>query len=171
MQHQTLAKKNFSQYFYENRSLFFSFLFPFVILAAAFFSRAVFPIGDRNILTIDLYHQYAPFVVELREKLTSFSSLFYTWNGGLGTNFWSLFAYYLASPLNILIVLFPPAYLTEAILLLVLVKIGLSGATFWRSRTVPSFRIRATRVPGRFDASAQAVKKASARSTASTTPS
>ncbi len=130
MQHQTRTMSKTRQLFHQNRSLFFSFLFPFVILAAAFFSRAVFPIGDRNILTIDLYHQYAPFIVELREKLTSFSSLFYTWNGGLGTNFWSLFAYYLASPLNILIVLFPPAFLTEAILLLVLVKIGLAGTTF-----------------------------------------
>lgn len=114
----------------ENLTLFYAFLFPMAILAAAFFSRAVFPVGNRNILTIDLYHQYAPFIVELREKFTTLSSLFYTWNGGLGTNFWSLFAYYLASPLNILIVLFPPSYLTEAILVLVLVKIGLCGATF-----------------------------------------
>ncbi len=118
------------QLYNENRSLFLSFLFSALIISAAFFSRAVFPFGDRNILTIDLYHQYAPFMVELREKLVSFGSPFYTWNGGLGTNFWSLFAYYLASPLNIILVLFPAGFVTEAIFLLVVGKLGLAATAF-----------------------------------------
>ncbi len=118
------------QLYNENRSLFLSFLFSSLILAAAFFSRAVFPFGDRNILTIDLYHQYAPFMVELREKLVTLGSPFYTWNGGLGTNFWSLFAYYLASPLNIILVLFPASFVTEAIFVLVVGKLGLAAAAF-----------------------------------------
>ncbi|MBP8989145.1 MAG: YfhO family protein [Clostridia bacterium] len=114
-----------------NRKTLLAFGIPALILLIGFFTRGVFPIADRNILTIDLYHQYAPFMAELQHKLKTGGSLFYSWSGGLGTNFYALFAYYLASPLNILVVLFPPSYLTEAILLLVVLKIGLAGACFF----------------------------------------
>jgi uncharacterized membrane protein YfhO len=108
-----------------------AFALPALIILIGFFTRGVFPIADRNVLTIDLYHQYAPFMAELQDKFRTGGSLFYSWSGGLGTNFYALFAYYLASPLNILIVLFPQAYLTEAILLLVVLKTGLAGACFF----------------------------------------
>ena len=39
----------------------------------------VFPVGKRNVLTIDLYHQYAPFI-EAAQRLTSGGSVF-TWAG------------------------------------------------------------------------------------------
>lgn len=114
----------------ENRLLFGSFAIPAVILTIAYFSRGVFPIANRNVLTIDLYHQYAPFLAELQARLRSGGGIFYSFSGGLGTNFYALFAYYLASPLNVLLALFPPAYLTEAILVIILAKVGLAGASF-----------------------------------------
>ncbi|NLN77291.1 MAG: YfhO family protein, partial [Armatimonadetes bacterium] len=109
-----------------------AFGIPAALLLLGFFTRGVFPIANRNVLTIDLFHQYAPFLAELQHKLKAGESLLYSWSGGLGVNFYALFAYYLASPLNLLILLFPPAYLTEAVLLLVVVKIGLAGACFYR---------------------------------------
>ncbi len=115
----------------EQRYLLLSFFIPFFILLLAYATRGIFPFGNRNLLTIDLYHQYAPFIAELRSKLLSFEGIFYSWNAGLGTNFYALFAYYLASPLNFLTVLFPPSGLSEAILFLTLVKVGLSGACFY----------------------------------------
>lgn len=36
------------------------------------------------------------------EKLQSFSSMLYSWDTGMGTNFISLLSYYAASPLNLL---------------------------------------------------------------------
>ena len=107
-----------------------AFALPFLILWVAYAVRGVFPFGDRHILTVDLYHQYAPFLAELRRKILSGDTLFFTWQAGLGIGFLPLFAYYLASPLNIILVLFPPAYLAEAVLTLTLVKVGLSGLTF-----------------------------------------
>jgi uncharacterized membrane protein YfhO len=120
------------QFAYRNRYTWLAFALPFLILMTGYFTRLMWPIGDRNILTIDLYHQYAPFLAELQTKYATADSLFYTWAGGLGVNFYSLFAYYLSSPLNILIVLFPPSFLTEAITFLTLVKFGLAGAFFYR---------------------------------------
>jgi uncharacterized membrane protein YfhO len=63
----------------------------------SYFSRGVFPIGNRDVLTIDLYHQYAPFLAEMQARLRSLDGLFYSWSGGLGTNFYALLAYYVAS--------------------------------------------------------------------------
>ena len=114
-----------------NRLALVAFAIPALILLISYMTRGIYPVGNRNVLTIDLYHQYAPFIAELREKFTSGGSLFYSWAGGLGTNFWALYAYYLASPLNVILVLFPAAYVTEAIMVLTLIKIGLCGAFFF----------------------------------------
>ena len=107
-----------------------SFFLPFLILSIAYATRAIFPFGDKHILTVDLYHQYAPFLAELRTKILSGDSLFYSFAGGLGVNFYALSAYYLASPLNLILLLFPAAFLTEGILLLTLIKLSLAGFTF-----------------------------------------
>lgn len=115
----------------DHRYTVLSFIIPFLIMWLAYASRGIFPFGNRNVLTIDLYHQYAPFMAELRAKILGGESLFYSWTGGLGNNFYALYAYYLASPLNILTILFPPSLLSESILFLTLLKIGLAGACFY----------------------------------------
>ena len=113
-----------------NLAILLSFLFPPLILEIAYITCGIFPFGKYSLLIIDLYHQYAPFISDLRERLRSFSSLLYSWTGGLGTNYLPLYAYYLASPLNLITVLFPKNWLTEAVLVLTLLKVGLAGACF-----------------------------------------
>lgn len=114
----------------KNHVILLSFFLPMIILEIAYAAHGIFPFGNRSLLIIDLYHQYAPFVSDLQDKFRSFSSLFYSWTGGLGISFLPLFAYYLASPLNFITVLFPKEYLSEAILVLTLLKIGLAGVCF-----------------------------------------
>jgi len=109
---------------------YLALLLPFIILAIGYATRLVFPFGDRHILTVDLYHQYAPFLNELRDKILSGDSLFYSFRGGAGVNFYALLAYYLASPLNIILVIFPKAFIAEAVLMLTLIKVALAGYTF-----------------------------------------
>ena len=83
--------------------------------------------GENMILTVDCYHQYAPFLVELRNKILSGQSLFFSWNVGMGTNFWAVFANYSASPLNILAIFFPPKYVGDCVALLAILRCGLTG--------------------------------------------
>ncbi len=73
-----------------------SFLLPLIMMVAILISKHVFPFGDKCILRTDFYHQYLPFHAELNNKLRNFESLFYTFKVGLGTNFITLLAYYLA---------------------------------------------------------------------------
>lgn len=113
-----------------NYIVLLSFFLPAIILETTYAVCGIFPFGKWDVLIIDLYHQYAPFLSDLREKIRSLSSLLYSWSGGLGTNYLPLFAYYLASPLNLITLLFPKEYLTEAVLVLTLLKVGLAGACF-----------------------------------------
>lgn len=106
------------------------FIIPLLIAVIVCIDHGVYPFGEQCILQVDMYHQYCPFFTELMDKLKSGGSFFYSWNIGLGADFVSLFAYYLASPLNILLVLCPRNYVIEFMTLLVLLKIALSGLTF-----------------------------------------
>lgn len=86
--------------------------------------------GGRSLIMVDGLHQYMPFFSDYYEKLKTGGSLFYSFQEGMGTNFLSLWAYYLASPLNLLILLFPKAQLNTAVSLIVSLKIVLCGWTF-----------------------------------------
>lgn len=112
------------------RNTVIGFAIPAVTMVIAFAVNGVSPFGDRGILIIDSLHQYLPFFTEFHEKLVNSESLRYSFGGGLGMNFWATFAYYFASPLNFLIVLFPTSMMMEAMALLVVLKIGFSGGFF-----------------------------------------
>ena len=115
-----------------DRLYIFSFLMPVLIMLDIFFIRDIYPfgVGDRSFLHIDMYHQYFPFLVEFYHKLRGGESLFYSWNTGIGSNFYALYVYYLASPFNWLCVLFPEGLLMEFLTYLMVVKIGLCGVSF-----------------------------------------
>ncbi|MDD4541121.1 MAG: YfhO family protein [Eubacteriales bacterium] len=112
------------------RDCLIAFALPLLIFYISYAFYGLFPFGNRHLLTIDLYHQYAPFLVDYSRKLRSFESLFFSWSGGLGSSFYPLFTYYLASPINLIMLIFPRAYVSEAVLFITLVKIGLMGASF-----------------------------------------
>ena len=78
-----------------------AFLFPTLTVLAAFAVTGCYPFGERTILTVDLYHQYCPFLVAFRNKVLAGESLFYSWNDGLGQEYYAAYANYAASPLNI----------------------------------------------------------------------
>lgn len=106
------------------------FFAAIALMQFAMLLRGIYPYGGKTMLIVDLYHQYAPFLAELRERLLSGSSLFFSWTGGLGVSFYATMSYYLASPLNLLLIVFPAGYLTEAILTIMLIKVGLSASCF-----------------------------------------
>lgn len=111
-----------------NKFIFASFLLPVLLVVLAFAVTGIYPFGDAQIAVIDMYHQYVPFLSELQYKLQEGGSLFYTWHGAGGSNFWNLLAYYGASPLNLLLILFPKKLIMEGITVVLIIKIGLAGS-------------------------------------------
>ena len=112
-----------------------AFLIPVMIMIIIFVARGIFPFGEETFLRTDMYHQYAPFFSEFQYKLQNGGSLLYSWDIGLGVNFAALYAYYLASPLNWLIILVPKAYILEFMTYMIVLKTGLSSvAMAWYLR-------------------------------------
>ena len=108
-----------------------AFGIPFLASIAILACFGIYPFGDNCILHVDMYHQYCPFFMEMQEKLTTGGSLLYSWNLGLGSDYVSLYAYYLASPLNWLLILCPKAYVIEFMTLITVIKIALGGLFFF----------------------------------------
>ena len=103
---------------------------PVAVLIILFAQRGIFPFGEECFLRTDMYHQYAPFFSEFQYKLKQGGSLLYSWDIGMGVNFSALYAYYLASPVNWLIILCPKKFIIEFMTILIMVKTGLCGVTF-----------------------------------------
>lgn len=105
------------------------FFIPFFLMCIVCVLCGVEPFSDKSLVIIDGLHQYMPFFSELYEKLKNGDSLFYSWNGGLGYNFITLWAYYLSSPLNFLILFGKKASLNMIVSWIIVLKISLTGLT------------------------------------------
>lgn len=97
----------------------------------------IVPFGEYSILKCDLYQQYINFFCYLKDFLINHKSLMFSWNLGLGNNFFTTFAYYLASPLNIIVLFFNSTNMDIGIEILTLIKIILiaNSAVFYLSKT------------------------------------
>lgn len=113
-----------------NITYIIAFAIPLIMFIALYYARNIFPFGTNCYLRSDMYHQYAPFFSEFWNKLATGGSLTYSWDIGMGTNFTALYAYYLASPSNWLIVLFPQKYMIEIMNAIIILKLSAASVTF-----------------------------------------
>lgn len=121
----------------KNRYLTGAFLIPFFLMEIIAVMMKVEPFGNQSFLIVDALHQYLPFFADYQEKLKTADSLFYSFHGGLGYNFLGLWAYYLSSPMNLIIILFPKTMLNMVLSHLLVIKIALccfTGAFYFRKK-------------------------------------
>lgn len=100
------------------------FAFSVALFVALAIAGHVYPFGDNSFLTDDLKYQYIDFFAWFRRVLLGEANLRYSFSQGLGMNTWGLYSYYLASPFNLLCVLFPTDKLTLFIFLITAFKLG-----------------------------------------------
>ena len=112
------------------RTLPLAFAIPCVGMLIVMIISGYEPFGDSAILYSDNYHQYFPFFKAFREHLRSGDSLLWSWDVGLGMDYLGLISYYLASPLYLLSVLVPDAFVLEYYCLLLPIRLGLAGLFF-----------------------------------------
>lgn len=105
-------------------------LLSLAAMCVAYSFLGMWPFGEKSAMMVDMHHQYAPLLSELRYDLLHGASPLYTFEVGLGANYLSLFGYYLASPFNAFLLLFPERLLAQGILFITLLKNALSGALF-----------------------------------------
>lgn len=115
-----------SQYLY----LAAAFFLPFTIMLGIYACLEVHPFGNSTILTLDFQAQYIYYYEEIRRLLTEGGSWLYSWSRTLGGEFMGIVAYYMASPFNIVLVLFPKGMIADAVMFIQCLKIGAMGLTF-----------------------------------------
>ena len=104
-----------------------AFLFPMLTVFSALAITECYPFGTHTMLTVDCYHQYAPFLVAFRDKILSGDSLFYSWNDGLGQEYYAAYANYTASPLNIFAIFATAKTIPVFIGILTCIRAGLAS--------------------------------------------
>ena len=109
--------------------LLLSFLLPAGLMTIVLALSGICPFGSRSLGVMDMSHQYISFLYSLRDILSGEASLFYLPSMCLGGNMSGVAAYYLLSPLNLLVCLFPRESMLEAMSLLYILRVGLCGLT------------------------------------------
>ncbi len=106
-----------------------SFLIPVIIMLMVYATSEIYPCGDKTLLFRDLRGQYVSYFSAFRNALLGDGNLLYSFTKEMGGNMFGLTAYYIMSPFNIILALFPKEMITESILVITLLKIGACGLT------------------------------------------
>lgn len=104
-----------------------AFLLPIILLTSFFAIRGYIPFGKKTIVEGDAYRQYIQLFGYLKDVITGKSAISYSLSKGLGGENIGVFSYYLASPLNILVLFFPKSEMIACYTLIVVLKLGLAS--------------------------------------------
>ena len=118
------------KYFGRNWSWIISAAITAVFMLTLMITAEVAPFGEKSFTLVDSIHQYIPFFSDYQNKLKAGESLFFTWDIGFGQNFLSLLLYYMASPLNLILVFIARENIVAMFSLLVALKIVISAGAF-----------------------------------------
>ena len=103
---------------------------PAIIMLGYFIYRHMAPFGSQTILTVDLGEQYIDFFRYFKHILLHPSGFFYSFGKAIGGGMFGDVAYYLLSPFNLILLLFPGNSIVSGILWLTVLKYGLAGLAF-----------------------------------------
>lgn len=110
---------------------FLAFLIPFVVINFIFYIFNASYDSRWNLMVSDLQDQYISLLNYFKNIFSGKESIFYSFSNSLGGGTLSTIAYYLVSPFNFLILLFDVENLYKGVLLIVSLKIALSGLTMY----------------------------------------
>ena len=106
-----------------------AFFLPALLMTGVFWLEGLTPFGGGSLGVMDLSHQYLSFLASLRDILAGRAGILYLPSMCLGGNMLGVFAYYLASPLDLLSCLFPAQQLLTAVSVTYILRVGLCGLT------------------------------------------
>ncbi len=121
------AKAGLKRFFITDFHLPVSFGIPCLILLIAYFIFGVYPFGSESVLSLDLNGQYVYYYDYMYDVFTGEESVFYSWSRNLSGEFMGIIGYYLGSPFNFLVWMFPRHMITEGLLTMMVAKVGAIG--------------------------------------------
>lgn len=122
-QHFKKSRANFTIY------SFLSFFLPVIAVLSVFFILKIHPFGNQSVLSYDFANQYISYFYYIKENGIFNTDAIYSTSMTFGGNFFGVVAYYLLSPFNLLIYLWPENHLIELMTLMTVLKIGTIGST------------------------------------------
>lgn len=113
------------------REYIFAFLVPFTLLILVLFLLGVVIRVENTLFVSDLQAQYVALLSEFTDLMSGESSLFYSFEKGMGGNMIGTIAYYLVSPINLILFFFSNSSLHLAFVFLLSIKLSLAGLTMY----------------------------------------
>ncbi len=120
-------KAGLKRFFITDFHLPVSFGIPCLILLIAYFIFGVYPFGSESVLSLDLNGQYVYYYDYMYDVFAGEESVFYSWSRNLSGEFMGIIGYYLGSPFNFLVWMFPREMITEGLLTMMVTKVGAIG--------------------------------------------
>ena len=121
------ARNGIKHFFAVDRQIWISFLIPCLTLLISYFVFGVFPFGKESVLSLDLNGQYVYYYDYMYDVFAGKESVFYSWSRNLSGEFMGIVGYYLASPFNLLVWIWPRECITEGLLTMMVTKVGAIG--------------------------------------------
>ena len=106
-----------------------TFIVPILIMLISCIVNKTYPFGKEILPKYDGYYQYAGFTSYYKNVLLGNESLFYSFKGLLGYNFYATSIYYMFNPTNLLCIFSTSKNILEYYTFIILLRIGLSGFT------------------------------------------
>ena len=121
------AARRARDFIIKNKAYILSFVIPAALLFVSYMLFGVYPAGRGSVLALDLNAQYVYYYDYMYDVFAGKESLFYCWSRTFSGEFFGTFAYYLASPFNFIVWLFPREAITDGILTMLLFKAAAGG--------------------------------------------
>lgn len=106
-----------------------AYVVPIVILIIHMYKAGCYPFGDKTILMGDANSQYISFMKLLIDNVRNGESILFDWHIGMGSEFYQIFCYYLASPFNLIAILIGMWNLELGVVVTMLIQIGMCSVT------------------------------------------
>ena len=107
-----------------------SCIVPVLCVLLTMIIKDAYPFGDRTILYGDVNSQIRCFVRDFIDIVYNHESLFWSFNGGMGYDFFSNFLYYLACPVTWIVLLFGKSHVEAGLVCVFLIYVSLCGPSF-----------------------------------------
>ena len=108
-----------------------SFAIPVIIMMIIYYTMGIYWNSELSILASDSFSQYANFHASLNNVLHGKESPLYSFNLGMGLNYYAFMSYYLGGIFAPIVFFFDNSNIPNALYVLTLLKIGAAGLTFW----------------------------------------
>lgn len=107
-----------------------AFCIPIFLFLVSYYLLG-YTVRHENYIISDMKGQYVALFSYLQDVFHGNESIFYSFRKGMGGSMLAAFAYYLSSPLNLVLIFFEKANIPIALFLILILKIGLSGGTMY----------------------------------------